>query len=377
MRKILIAIILLTVFKIEAQPSVLSVADSLYAYGNYTKAIQIYKTHNNPSEVYDKIAKAYLAIGNDGEALLNYNLSLKANPDNALVKYDYAKLLSRHQKLEEASVLLKELLNIDTKNPNYHYELGLVLELQSDTLAINSFKNAFDLDSTHQKAIYKIAEDYLVNRKHNLSLKYIDTGLRAYENNIELINLKALNYYWDEKYVEAAKWFEKEIELGQSSQFIHEKLSFCYAQDSEYKKAIEQGEIALQYDPKNKTNLYIQGQLYERIGDFKNAEKYISAALELMDIPLDAEYSKLAVIYNSQNKYKEAIDAIQIAINENPKNQFTQFLLVLTKDKYYADIDSKIKVYEDFKEKFPNNIYVSFVDKRLKELKEEKFMKGE
>ena len=96
-----------------------------------------------------------------------------------------------------------------------------------------------------------------------------------------------------------------------------------------------------------------------------------------MDIPLDAEYSKLAVIYNSQNKYKEAIDAIQIAINENSKNQFTQFLLVLTKDKYYADIDSKIKVYEDFKEKFPNNIYVSFVDKRLKELKEEKFMKGE
>ena len=228
MRKILIAIILLTVFKTEAQPSVLSVADSLYAYGNYTKAIQIYKTHNNPSEVYDKIAKAYLAIGNDGEALLNYDLSLKANPDNALIKYDYAKLLSRHQKLEEASVLLKELLNIDTKNPNYHYELGLVFELQSDTLAINSFKNAFDLDSTHQKAIYKIAEDYLVNRKHNLSLKYIDTGLRAYENNIELINLKALNYYWDEKYVESAKWFEKEIELGQSSQFIHEKLSFYF-----------------------------------------------------------------------------------------------------------------------------------------------------
>ena len=58
---------------------------------------QIYKTYNQPSDVYDKIAKAYLAIGNDEEALRFYKLYLQANPNNALQKYDYAKLLYRHK----------------------------------------------------------------------------------------------------------------------------------------------------------------------------------------------------------------------------------------------------------------------------------------
>ncbi len=377
MRKTLIVILILTIFKTEAQSSVLAIADSLYAYGNYSKAINIYKTHSQPSEVYDKIAKAYLAIGNDDEALRNYELGLKANLDNTLLKYDYAKLLYRHKKLNDAAVLFNELVYLDYKNPNYHYELGVVLEQQQDTTAMNEFRTAFELDSTHQKAIYKIAEQFLVVRKHKQSLHYIDIGLQSYANNAELIKLKALNYYWDEKYNESAKWFETLIALGQSSQFIHEKLSFCYAEDSEYQKAIEQGELALQYDPKNQTNLYIQGQLYERINDYVNAEKYIAKALELMDMPLDDEYTFLAKLLNHQKKYKASIVALQTAIAENPENERTQYMLALTKDQYYADFDSKIKAYEVFKEKFPNSPFAFFVDKRLKELKEEKFLKGE
>ncbi|MEZ4855016.1 MAG: tetratricopeptide repeat protein [Gelidibacter sp.] len=375
MNRLFLLLFLLITFKTQAQSSALKLADSLFAYGNYTKAIKAYKAYNSPKDVYDKIAKAYMAIGNYDEAIQNYEAALNANPTDLLVKYEYAKLLSRNKKFNDANVLFNELISADNQNPNYYYELGLVLEQQNDTTAINSYKHAYDLDDTHQKAIYKIAKYYLVKRQHDVSLQFVDKGLQSYANNVELISLKALNYYWEQDYRTAAIWFEKLITLGESSQFIHEKLGFCYAQHYEYEKAIEQGIITLKFDPKNATNLYILGQLYQHIQDYPNAEKYILAALEIQNQPLDAEYINLGTTYNRQKKYKEAIEALQIAVKENPSNETAQFFLVNSKAAYYENIDSKIKVYETFKQKFPESPYIFFADQRLKELNDEKFLK--
>ncbi|MBA6153150.1 tetratricopeptide repeat protein [Gelidibacter maritimus] len=370
-------IITLLTWSMQAQSMLLKRADSLYAHGNYSKAIETYKAYEQQDLVYEKMAKAYLALGNYDLALKNYDLALNAFPEDALIKYDYAKLLSRSKKLNDAAVLLSELVFLDYRNPNYHYELGLVFEKQGDSTAMNRFHSAYELDPTHQKAIYKLGRYFLAKRNHETSLRYINKGLESYANNVELINLKALNFYWKEDYIEASLWFEKLLDLGENSQFIHEKLSFCYAQQALYDKAIVHAKQALQFDPKNATNLYILGQLYEKIKDYAAAEKWISEALFIMDQPLNAEYTKLATVLNQQGKYKEAIAALQSAIKENPQDETAQFFLVRTKDEYYADRDSKIKVYEVFKDKFPKSIYTPFANMRLRELKDEKFMASE
>ncbi len=375
MNRILFIFLVLVSFNTEAQTSVLVVADSLYASGNYSKAIEKYKLYNQPSEVFESMAKSYQILGNYDEAQINYSKALEAHPDDALLKYDYAKLLTSIKKYKEATQLFEELVNNDYRNPNYQYELGVVLEQQGDSTALNRYRNAFDLDRTHQKAIYKIAKQFLIDRKFDASLDYIKIGLESYANNVELISLKAQNYYWKEKYIEASKCFEKLIELGESSLFIHEKLSFCYAQDSEYQKAIQQGDLALKYDPVNVKNLFIQGQLYERIEDFENAEKYMALALEIRDIPLDNEYMRLGLVLNRQGKYKEAIEAFHKSLKINPKNQQSPFYIVVAKDKYYEDIESRLKLYESYKENYPKSMYMFLVDKRIKELKEEKFYK--
>ena len=359
----------------QAQDALLKRADSLYSHGNYSQAIEAFKTYEQQDQVYQKIAKAYMALGNYDAALKSYERALKAFPEDALIKYDYAKLLSRSKKLNDAEVLLNELVYLDYKNPNYHYELGLVLEKHGDSTALNRFHSAYDLDQTHQKAIYKIARYLLEKRNHDRSLQYINTGLESYANNAELISLKALNFYWKGDYKEASIWFEKLLHLGESSLFIHEKLSFCYEKQLRYEEAIVQANRALDYDPKNTANLYALGLLYEKIENFASAEEWISKALNIMDQPLNAEYTKLAGVLNRQEKYKEAIAALQKAVNDNPKDQVAQFILVRTKDEYYADRDSKIKAYEVFNAKFPESVYNPYVNGRLRELKDEKFMK--
>jgi len=360
---------------LNAQTATLQRADSLSMHGNYTKAIEGYKSHKNQEEVYNKIAKAYIALGNYDEALINYELSLGSNPKNALLLFDYGKLLTRVKKHKEALDVFYKLIDIDYKNPNYHYESGLVLQQLRDSTSQNRFRNAFDLDNTHQKAIFQIAKHHLIKRHHETVDKFIDIGLKSYANNKELISLKAQNYYWKEDYEDAAKWFEKLIELNESSQFIHEKLSFCYDRIYEPEKAIEHQLLALKFDQKNAPNLFILGQLYQRIQDYENAEKFYLNALTLLDAPLDAEYVKLATVFNLQGKEKEAIETFKIAVDENAENQSAQFFLVLTLDKYYKDINARIKLFEDFKKKFPKSYFRSIADKKLVELKEEKHMK--
>ena len=379
MKQTLLILIVLISLKTEAQSSVLSVADSLYMMGNYTKAIETYSQHPVKEDTFEGIARSYLALGNYDEALVYYDRAYNNDEENMLLKYDYAKLLAKMKRYEKAARFFSELIDVDYKNPNFHYELGAVLEKTADSLgkAQNRFHSAYELDNTHQKAIYKIARFHLVKRHHELVDKYVDQGLKSYANNKELISLKAQNFYWQEMYDDAAVWFQKLIDLGESSQFLHEKLSFCYMRIYDNKNAKIHCEKALKYEPKNPTNLYILGQIYQQEQDYVNAEKYFKKALEILDSTLDAEYTKLAMVLNFQDKYEEAIKTLQKAINENPKNIQAQFFMLTTKSAYYQDLDEKIKLHEEFINKFPEGWYTKHVKQLLVKLKEEKFMQKE
>ncbi|MFT5846638.1 tetratricopeptide repeat protein [Psychroserpens sp.] len=377
MRLLFILISVLVGFNCDAQPAVLNTADSLYSNGNYSKAIDTYKTYSNQDEVSAKIAKAYVAIGTYDSALVYYKLAAETEPKNGLVLYEYARLLSKTKNFEASIEVFDNLMNIDYRNPNYHYEMGLALERMKDTTALNRFRSAYDLDQTHQKAIYKIAKHFLIKRKHETSHRYIDKGLDSYENNVELISLKAQNYYYQDDNHNARAWFEKLIAMGESSEFIHTKLSMLHAEFSDYELAIEQRKLVLKYNAYSSESMLLIGSFYNRLKDYENAEKYIRQSLDLKDVPLDYEYQLLGTVLNRQDKHKEAIEAFQISLNENPDNISSEFYILSTKDKYYADVDSKIKLYEDFRDKYPETFYAKFVSRRIKELKEEKFINAE
>lgn len=349
-------------------------ADDFYANGNFSKAIETYKSLKNLDDVYDDIAKANIAIGNYGEALVNYEKAIKANTDNLLLQYEFAKLLTKTKNYNEANRLFTNLIVSDSLNPNYYYELGVVLEKQKDTTALLQFNKTFKLDDTHQKAIFKIAKYHLMKRSFIDAHGFIDKGLESYENNVELISLKAQTYYYQEYYTHAVVWFKKLLELGEKSEFIHEKLSLSYAQNSDYEDAIYHRKQALKYNPNDANCMLVIGAYYERLSDFEKAEEYISRALKIKDQSLSDEYQNLGTVLNRQKKYEKAIKAFQKSLKEDPNNLMSEFFLLRTKDEFYADLDSKIKLYEQFIAKHKTSYFVKYAEKRLKELKQEKFL---
>lgn len=350
-------------------------ADSLLTLGNYSKAIAIYESAEHPNLHYDKIAKAYFALGNYGAALSYYQKLVEAKPEDALNRFNYAKLLFQTKNYQLSSKHFQQLIAKDSTNPNYHYQLGLVLEATKDSMAFKSFHKAYQLDETHQKAIYKIARQLLKTRQFSQAHQYIDKGLEAYVNNIKLIGLKAQCFYYQENYKQAQEWFLKLLDLGETSEFIYEKLSLCYANNSYFKEAIEYRKKALEYNPKDANALFVVGVYYNYLQDYENAQKYMEQALELKDKPLDAEYRQLSSVYNQLKKYDKSIEALKKAIKDAPDNLSLHFFLLSAKDRYYADIDTKIRLYENFIKRFPNEkVFLHLANRRLKELKETKFL---
>jgi len=371
-RYILPVLIIFVVELVNGQASIQQ-ANEYYALGNYSKAIKAYKTLENGVDVNTKIAKAYVALGNYGEGLKYYKHAIALEPNNLKVRYDYAKLLMRTKKFEISKDVLIGLILNDSLNPNFHYELGIVLEKQDDTLSINSFEKAYEIDSSHQKAIFKIAKRHIFKRRFEQAHTLIDKGLQNYSESIELISLKAQAYYFQEYYTHAIVWFNKLIDLGETSEFIHEKLSLSYAQNSDYEDAIFHRKKALNYNPYNANAMFVIGTYYERLGNYEMAEDFISKSLILSDVSLSDDYQRLGTVLNRQKKYDEAIKAFQQSLREDPKNMMSEFYLIRTKDEYYADIDTKIKLYEDYLKKHENSPFGLYAEERLRQLKEEKF----
>ncbi|WP_115461069.1 tetratricopeptide repeat protein [Winogradskyella aurantiaca] len=348
-------------------------ADSLFKLGNYSKAIAIYKQNSQHHEASQKLALSYQALGNYQQGLQYYDKAVLAHPENLFLRYEQAKLLRALKKYDVAKEGFQTLIQKDSLNPNFYFEMGKLAEQTGDSLAINYFNKTYNLDPQHQKTIYKIARYKMVKRKHIESNEYVDRGLKLYSENVELISLKAQNFYWMQDYEKAIFWFEKLIALGEKSELIYEKLSISQAENYDYEKAIAYRKKALAYNPENADAHYAIGIYYEYLHKFAEAEEHVALAISLKDEKLSDEYQKLGVLLNRQKKYPQAIEAFKKSLKEDPTNMSSDFFMAMSKDQYYEDIDARIKVFKDLESKYSDSPFATFASRRLEELREEKF----
>ena len=55
----------------------------------------------------------------------------------------------------------------------------------------------------------------------------------------------------------------------------------------------------------------------------------------------------------------------------------SEFFIIRTKDEFYANLDTKINMYETYIENNAKSPFLMFAEKRLKELKQEQFLEKE
>src|SRR5690606_17945585 len=110
------------------------------------------------------------------------------------VAFDYAKLLIKTSKNTEAEKILLSLIDLDSLNPNFPYQLGLVKEQSLDTLAQHFFKKAFQLDNKFIPAALKVAAEKIRNRNFTQANQILTQIIEIDDSHVQTWNLKALNH---------------------------------------------------------------------------------------------------------------------------------------------------------------------------------------
>ncbi|MEC3964317.1 tetratricopeptide repeat protein [Flagellimonas halotolerans] len=359
--------------KASAQTSALSVADSLYALGNYAAAINEYaKVGDKKSNL--QIARAYNAIGNYDKSIAQYTVVLDKNPKFDLARFELGKLLLKTKNFKPAMEMFNVLVSSEQENPEYYYYLGRTYESVKEADKANkAFKTAVAMDSTHLRSLYALGKYYVGQEIKDSALVYIDQGLRFYGNDVAMINLKALAFFNNGQFQPAFPHFERLLELGEEKPFVYEKLAYCYFRNWEPEKALETYHKLTSFPDKLAVAYAGLGEVYFKEKALDSAQYYIKKSIEERMISFPKEYASLGRIARLKGQTKKSIDYYVKAWEENKENYYNYYQVCVLADQYYKDSKTRLNYYEKLLEMYPDLVpwLKERVRNRITEIKEE------
>lgn len=264
-------------------------------------------------------------------------------------------------------------------NANFHYQLGLVKEQQQDSTAIKHYHITVLLQKNHQQALAKVAKRALVSGKLMEAERLSKQGLETNPVNKTLLSILAQAFYFQKEYQLAITEFEKMVELGAGSEFIHTRLGTSYFHLDNFDKAIEHFNLALNYEENNHATHYRLGKLYALTGDYENSEGHLLQAILLKAVILDEEFTSLGLTYKFANKPQEAFTYFNKALEENPDNERALFERAIAADSFYKDLEARLKFYQAYLNKHESTgtrQLVKLAQIRIKDIREELHMQA-
>lgn len=334
LRKATLFIFIIIFSKAEAQSSALNMADSLYAIGNYTNAINAYaKVGTKQSDL--QIARAYHQIGSFDKAAIQYEALIQKDTILQIAKFELGKLYIKVKNTAKAFAVFSQLTQ-QRPNPEYFYYFGMVLQdLGKMDESVEAFKNGVAIDSTHLRSIFQLGKYYLGVREYNSALKFINRGLLLYPKDVAFINLKALTLYTNDQYKEAKPWFETLLEMGEEKDFIYEKLANCYYKLWLLDEAKQTYRKLLDYEAAIPRAYFGLGEVYWREKKTDSATIFFNKAIDAKKPFLGAEYTALAQLAREENDLKKAMEYYKKAFGEDKENYRNYYQICTLADQIY------------------------------------------
>ncbi|MCM4161572.1 tetratricopeptide repeat protein [Antarcticibacterium flavum] len=367
--------------KAGAQAPALAVADSLFAVGETTAALEHLEEIDPKTEaVYLKLAKYQSATGRNAAAMENYQIVLKENPERVLTTINYAKALAKAGLFREADSLYSNLSQRYPENANFYYQRGLIKEHQKEEGALDFYKQTIEFDPRHQAALYKLARHELGKSSYDMAKNYCLMGLEHHPDNASLLSVLGQTYSARAQYKKAIPVYKKLVALGQESEFIFTRLGFAYYREGDITAAIEAYNRALILENGNSATHYILGKLYALKNELDKSETHLLMSILIKKQPVDAEYLSLGLTYKLKEQYKDALDYLNKALDENRDNERAMYERAIAADNYFADLSVRIKYYRDYLEKYEtigDERMLQLAENRLSDLVRQRHLAGE
>ena len=190
------------------------------------------------------LGKVYYETEDYGKAIQYLTQAAKENPAEGEAPYLLAKSYADMMNFKGAIPFFLKALQLDPKQPNWTYELGL------SYYAIHDDVNALKYIQLAATVGYKKDNDYL----ENLSIAFLNTG--QFDQGVGLL---------------------KEALSRRPSDFnLLNMLAEAHYGKAKFSEAIEYWDRLLEYDKANASALYMIGMCYQKVGGKENADKGVA-----------------------------------------------------------------------------------------------------
>ncbi|SDR71836.1 Tetratricopeptide repeat-containing protein [Polaribacter sp. KT25b] len=413
MKNKILILLLFAIVKVEAQTSIFTVSDSLFAKGRYKLALQeldkntpsflsnykkavIYESIDNFKKAAEflekaigfkdddntklKLAKNYQRLQILGKSIKIYEEILVKDSLNLVLKYQLGKLYLNTKVADKAVIIFKELIDNDITNANYSYYLALAYAIKKDrNRMINSFIDTFKKDTLHIKAIANLASSFKKLNDLDSTQLFVEKGLAIDKNHINLNRLKINQLYREEKYNEVIPFLLNLDSIDKKDTYSKSMLGRTYYNLDSLAKAKEYFKGVARMDREDFKAITYLGHIAFKEKDFRAASFNYMKATFIGKQKRDEEYYGLASVYYEKKEPLLAIKNFEKAYSENTKNYRALFQLAKLTDDYYKDKKMAYKLYLKYY-KYHNNRdegMANFVKGRINDIKQEYFMKGE
>lgn len=413
MKKSFLIILLFGYLKVGAQTSTFIIADSLFEKGRYKLALQeldkndptflsnykkavIYESIDDFKKAAEFLEKALvfkedenvkLKLAKNYQRLQILDASIKIYEDilakdslNLVLKYQLGKLYLNTNKADQAISIFKYLIDNDALNANYSYQLALGYALINDRdRMINSFIATYKKDTLHVNAIVNLASSFNKLNDVDSTQLFVTKGLAIDKDHINLNRLKINQLFRDENYKEAIPFLLHLDTIDVKDTYSKSMLGRTYYNLDSLQKAKTYFNKVSDLDREDfKARTYL-GHIALKEKDYKYATLNYRMAAYIGKEKRDEEYYGLATVHYEKNEPLLAMANFEKAYAENSNNYKALFQLAKLTDDYYEDKKMGYKLYKKYMryQYSKDEQITNFVERRIKDIKNDYFMKGE
>jgi tetratricopeptide (TPR) repeat protein len=207
--------------------------------------------------------------------------------------YDKAAALRRADKatqaeqFDEATTVLREVIEHDARDVEAHFKLGKVHALQNDPYrAWVQFREVLKLDSTRVDAMEQL-------------------GMLAYAA---------------DEYAEAIVWLERTVQLGEDKPFLYDTLAYLHFQEGTIESAQRWIRKAIQANPREPRFRYKLGRYYHFVGEDKDALPLLERLAREYPTYWDAKLL-LGRVYRRLGEEEKALGMLKEAVPQGKPHQ--------------------------------------------------------
>jgi len=228
------------------------------------------------------LSDIYMASGMVQNTLASLEKALQIEPNsvNALLKK--AELHLFFEQYAEVLNHTEKAINIQAINPKAYFIRGMTFKMRGDTAnAIRNIQISVDQDQENYHAYIQLGILYGA-RSNSLAIEYYNNALNLNPHSIEALYNLAYFYQEHDMLNEALSTYTNLLAIDSTNRFAHYNMGYIHLVYLEmFREAIKYFNKALKFDPNYVEAIYNRGYCFELLGDVHNARADYNRALAL------------------------------------------------------------------------------------------------